>query len=227
MQTSQDLNYLFRIASFRHVIDLFESKYLHLSRPSGWDDPYEQLVEHSRRENVFAQCWSKRETSDAMWRIYSPDRMGLCVRTTRGRLAQALENAKATVPTQYDVMQVEYLPDVAAVERANTLVLDAEAAEQTARGAMAALFVKRAAFDHEAEVRAVVHLLGDSPYGAVGPVLRLPIDPYELVDHIVFDPRADPIFMRMCTHHLRTSVSFTGQITRSTLYDKSEYTIVA
>ena len=43
----------------------------------------------------------------------------------------------------------------------------------------------------------------------------------------LFDPRADPIFMRMCTHHLRTSVSFTGQITRSTLYDKSEYTIVA
>ena len=225
MQTSQDLNDPFRIASFRHVVDLFDSKCLHLSRPSDWDDPYEQLVEYSRQENVFAQCWSKRASSDAMWRIYSPDRMGLCIRTTRGRLVQALENANATVRLQYSVMQVEYFPDAAAVERASALVHDAVAANQTARGAMAALFVKRAAFDHEAEVRAVVHIIEESPYGPAGHVLHLPIDPHELVDQIVFDPRADPIFVRICTHYLRTRAAFTGQITRSMLYEKSQYTI--
>jgi hypothetical protein len=90
--------HLFRIMSFRHVIDMFEAKSLHMSMPWSWDDPYEKLVDYSRQERVFAQCWSKRETSDAMWRIYSPDRMGLCVRTTRARLTQVLQSARATTP---------------------------------------------------------------------------------------------------------------------------------
>jgi hypothetical protein len=221
-----DTNLLFRITSFRHVIDMFEAKHLQLSHPSAWDDPYERLVEHARQESVFAQCWSKRETSDAIWRIYSPDRMGLSIRTTRSPLAQALEEANATTPIQYFVMEVKYLAEAAAVERANVLVHDAESAGQTVRGVMASLLVKRAAFDHEAEVRVIVHLLGDSPYGGAGPMLRLPIDPHRLVDQIVFDPRADPVLMRMCTHYLRNSLNYKGEITRSRLYDKSEYMIV-
>ena len=117
MQIADDPNLLFRIMAFRHAIELFETGHLHLSLPSGWDDPYERLVEHGRQESVFAQCWSMRETSDAMWRIYSPDRMGISIRTTRSRLAQALEGANTTIPIQYSVMGVEYLPDAAAVER--------------------------------------------------------------------------------------------------------------
>ena len=226
MTNQDDANLLFRITSFRHVVDMFEARQLHLSHPSAWDDPYERLVEHARQESVFAQCWSKRETSDAIWRIYSSDRMGLSIRTTRSRLAQALEEANSTTPIEYCVMEVEYLADAAAVSRASVLVHDARSAGETVRGAMASLLIKRAAFDHEAEVRAIVHLLGDSPYGGAGPVLRLPIDPHRLVDQIVFDPRADPIFMRMCVHYLRNSLNYAGEITRSRLYDQNDYAIV-
>ena len=172
-----DPNSLYRIMPFRHVVDMFDARMLHLSSPASWEDPYEQLVQHGRQDSVFAQCWSTRETSDAMWRIYSPDRMGLSVRTSRSRLVQALEVANQTVPLQYSVMSVKYLSESETVERVNALAHEAEAAEATTRGAMAALFVKRAAFDHEAEVRAVVHLLGNSQYGAPGPSLRLPIGP--------------------------------------------------
>ena len=226
MVTLEAAHSLYRIASFRHVVDLFESKQLRLSLPGSWGDPYEKLVDHARQNNGFAQCWPTREGSDAMWRIYSPDGMGLSIHTTQGRLAQALEDANATVPIQYYVMGVDCLPDMDALHRANQLVHDAEGAGQTVRGEMATLLVKRATFDHEAEVRAIVHLLGDSIYGTAGSFLCLPVDPHKLIGQVAFDPRADPVFTRTCSHYLRTSGHFAGEITRSRLYDLSESMII-
>jgi hypothetical protein len=161
-----------------------------------------------------------------MWRIYSSDRMGLCIRTTRSRLTQVFEAARAATPFDFCIGDVEYLPDAKAVDRADSLVHQAEAAAQTANGVIASLFIKRAAFDHEAEVRAVVHLLGESQYVRHGCTLWLPIDPHQLVDRIEFDPRVDPTFARMCTHYLKTVANFEGHIGRSTLYDESEWIIV-
>lgn len=215
---------LYRIMSFRHVIDMFDTSRLRLSMPSTWDDPYEKLVEYSRQEMVFAQCWSKHETSDALWRIYSSDRMGLCVRTTRSRLNKALQDVQEVVPLDFRIDDVEYLPDPDAVERASALVHDAETSGNLAQGVLASLFIKRAAFAHEAEVRAAVHLRGSRDN--YSPQLFLTANPHFLLDRVEFDPRADPVFIRICTHYLQTAACFEGEISRSTLYDKSDCMII-
>ena len=192
--------------------------------PSSWDDPYERLVTYSRTELVFAQCWSKHETSDALWRIYSSDRMGLCVRTTRGRLDAALQEAQTHVSLEYRIDDVDYLPDAEAVERASALVHDAEAAGNLAQGVLASLFIKRTAFAHESEVRAAVHLQEEPT--SYSSQLFLTVDPHALVDRIEFDPRADPAFARMCTHYLRTAAHFNGDISKSNLYDDSDTMVI-
>ena len=41
---------------------------------------------------MFAQCWGKKSMSDAMWRIYSPDHLGVRIKTTRAKLELVLKN---------------------------------------------------------------------------------------------------------------------------------------
>jgi hypothetical protein len=223
---SSDPNSLFRILPFQHVVDLFETKTLHFSLPGLWDDPYERLVDYHRQESVFAQCWSQCETSDALWRIYSSNRMGLSIRSTRSRLAQALEDQSSSLSIQYMLLNVDYLRDHDAVARAGALVHDAEAAGNLLRGVMASLFVKREAFSHEREVRAVIYAHDGLASSGPRTYMRLPVDPHELVEQIVFDPRADPTFERVCTYYLREHLGYQGLITRSNLYAPSE-TLIA
>ena len=222
---SQD--FLYRIASFRHVVDLFENRQLHFTMPQAWDDPFEQIVEYSKGECVFAQCWTKRESSDAMWRIYSADRMSLSMRTTRAKLKHALDVAKAQVPMDFLVEDVEYLSKRDPVTEASRRVHEAERSGTVSLGVMRALLLKRAAFDHEEEVRAVVHVDSNGQYGRLGPSFRLPVDPHALIDELVFDPRADSIFMSVVSHYLRSRLCFEGKIGRSDLYEQSpEFVVV-
>ena len=80
-----------------------------------------------------------------------------------------------------------------------------------------ALFLKRDAFDYEAEVRAIAFLqpkMDEAPPKS----LRVQINPHAFVDSILFDPRADTTYVKMATHFLKSALAFDGPIARSVLY---------
>src|ERR1700730_8691021 len=75
--------YLYRIIPFTYAVEMFERRELSMACPSSWEDPYEALSEFSDPLAFFAQCWCKDSVSDAMWRIYSPDRQSVRIKVSR------------------------------------------------------------------------------------------------------------------------------------------------
>src|SRR5690554_3254814 len=94
---------IYRIFSFARLEEVFAEKKLTLVKPKLWDDPFENFILNSTgelpdgrefqigfRDNYYGQCWSLTVESDAMWRIYSPDKDGVKVKTTIRKLFQPI-----------------------------------------------------------------------------------------------------------------------------------------
>ena len=145
--------YLYRIISFEYLINLFETSELYLSHPSGWEDPYEEKLSHPSIENVYAQCWCKRGVSDAMWRIYSPNNIGVRIKTTNDILEEQIRNySYINKNIKFKVRSVEYLP-----QKKIDIKLKQLSENNKQFDIMDALFYKRLAFKHEEEKRLVVY----------------------------------------------------------------------
>ncbi|MDO3510226.1 DUF2971 domain-containing protein [Ralstonia pseudosolanacearum] len=209
------MKYLYRIQSFDRVVEIFERKELYLAHPSSWEDPYESRLKHEASNALFAQCWSINPQSDAMWRIYSPDRLGLRVKSTRENLRAAIREGLKKDGLKYRLGDVEYLPQ----KELNQRLLDlAETLKESFTPATAAnsLQWKRRAFEHEREVRLIAYRKEVSANPQSG--LRIKIDPHELIDDILIDPRAPSEFVDAFKFYLKNKIGFQGEVGRSLLY---------
>ena len=94
---------LYKYMSFNRFIDMIELKRLYLTNITVWEDPYEGFpiirnfgdgkpswvvnmmgkdlvrgIQNSTLKSIYAQSWTYQdEESDAMWRIYSQDKLGV------------------------------------------------------------------------------------------------------------------------------------------------------
>jgi len=88
------------------LLEIFKQEQNTLLKPNLWDDPFENFilkglgrlsngmtVSLGMRDFLYGQCWTLHRESDAMWRIYSPDKNGVKVRTTIKKLFESLYNA--------------------------------------------------------------------------------------------------------------------------------------
>lgn len=90
-----------------------------------------------------------------MWRIYSPNSLGVRIGTTRQRLNAALTAAKKSRQFSFKIQNVEYLYQEELDEELRN-ARENLAASYTFSNAVEPLFLKRKAFDHEKETRVVV-----------------------------------------------------------------------
>ena len=89
-------DHLFRYMSLAQFISLVENQKLFLKKVKSWDDTWEApddqlpiiMDDGSERyaesliiTSTVGQCWTYEKDSDAMWRIYSPDRQGVMIET--------------------------------------------------------------------------------------------------------------------------------------------------
>lgn len=77
-----------------------------------WEDPYELFL---FKQNIFidgnpfhinkfdkklyGQCWSLNKDTDAMWRIYSPKKKGVRIKTTIGKMIKVLNQTRGMIWT--------------------------------------------------------------------------------------------------------------------------------
>ncbi|EPK9348293.1 TPA: DUF2971 domain-containing protein, partial [Klebsiella pneumoniae] len=101
---------VYRIFSYERFIELITTNQLVLVQPSMWDDPYENFFlktevvsddgEFGSLESLcnswYGQCWTENEDTDAMWRIYSPEKRGVRVKTTIRKLFLTLYDTSDT-----------------------------------------------------------------------------------------------------------------------------------
>lgn len=207
--------YLYRIQSFDRAVEIFEQGELYLAHPGKWEDPYESRLKHSASNALFAQCWSMNPQSDAMWRIYSPDRLGLRIRTTREKLREAIREGIKRGGLKYRLKDVEYLNQRVLNQRLRDL---ADKLQESFTPALAAnaLHWKRRAFEHEDEVRLIVF----RERGAANPQdgLKIKVDPHTLIDDVLIDPRAPAAFVEAFKLYLTKKIGFDGTVGRSLLY---------
>ena len=208
---------MYRIFGIERLFQLINGEELALLAPRKWEDPYEKalqdMLETQNNFRSYGLCWSSRSRSDALWRIYSPNSLGVRVSTTIGHLTDAILPNNSFSEENFFMGAVSYLPEKTSFPNRmfdfgkNKLSLnqrdfnrrivtisdalkDMAAAKNRHRSTsdIAKTFlVKRKAFDHESEMR-FIYVDGNNN-GSDGNIYKIPIDPFKLISTIQFDPR--------------------------------------
>ncbi|MFC2160958.1 DUF2971 domain-containing protein [Acidobacteriota bacterium] len=224
---------IYRVMPVFRLLELFKRKYNTLVKPRLWDDPFEnfilqghgklsdgKLVSFGMRDSLYGQCWTMNKDSDAMWRIYSPDKNGVKIRTTVRKLFNSLYSR--ILINERDVNcfigMVEYLTP----RRINDFLEQVNITDSTGAGIAKTLLVKRQAFSHEREVRLIY--IADE-HKAQHTIFQYNIDPSDLIREIVFDPRMNEYLCEIFESSFRKE-GFQGKIFQSDLYKGPENIII-
>lgn len=213
---------------------MFNIKKLTLAAPHKWDDPFENFLAKCKADfdgipnvgiellfrNFYGQCWTLNPESDAMWRIYSPNKDGARVKTTVGRLFRSIYNPNNTFATMsYFIGSVCYKTE----DEIRKIFEDPNNAsgltfDQTGRGQALPFFIKREAFSHEQEVRLLFRFNEEGNKEQRSEEFwPFDINPNDLFDEVTFDPRMSDGDVRNLTNSLRSS-GFAKPINQSILY---------
>jgi hypothetical protein len=211
---------VYRIISVKRLLELFQRRQNVLVKPKLWDDPFENFILNSymllqgkkstllSRDYVYGQCWTRHAESDAMWRIYSPEKDGVRVRSTPRRLAEGLAASSCgRADMEAFIGAVRYLSQNALYDFARTLsIRDSWEAES--------LLAKRLAFAHEREVR-LIYVAQPDMSSNLHPYQ---VDPHAMIDQIMIDPRQSAEDAERTGTRIREETLFRGDIVRSSLY---------
>ena len=224
-----------RIFPFDRFIDLVRHGKLALLKPKKWEDPYEnprnrsinvtdsgQTIRMSHLDDkLFGQCWSLHEESDAMWRIYSPDKRGVLVSANAKELLLDAKTQYEYPIEQLFLGKVQYK-----TEQELRQMLESEdflkgmlTSKMYSASSVSGLMFKRDAFRHEAEVRLVLSRhISEVP----GDVALVEIHLERCITGITLDPRlSTEDFERAC--HIIRAVGYRQGIRQSQLYATPQF----
>lgn len=215
---------IYRIFPIGRFIQVLTAKELTLVKPKKWDDPFENallssdfIVENEKvafaaKDSVYGQCWTLHRETDAMWRIYSPNKDGVRLMTTPRKLLTALKSHVdqfADVKCFVGKVQYKKKPELLKIfGQINLTSTDGTGIAQS-------LLYKRPEFSHEREVRLIYS--GDDN-NSPSDIFSFGIDPNKLFDRVLFDPRMEESLRQSYISAVK-SLGCTTQVKRSTLYD--------
>jgi hypothetical protein len=192
-------------------------------------DRIEQVIINQSLPPAFAQCWSMMAESDSLLRAYSrvvkdphfrrntcPRDEGVRVRSTPRKLLKALRAGNPSgLLGHWFVGRVMYLPSDSVLQEIASAI-DQHGLDVFANPSNRArlLLLKREAFTHEAEVRAIFVQQTPEPVRAM---IQVPVDPSAVFEEVMFDPRLAP-FERIERETVIKSLGYTGVIRTPELY---------
>lgn len=228
LQESEFNQNIYRIISYDRFIELFKTKKNALVKPKLWEDTFENFtlksklkypgnteIELDTHERLYGQCWTTSKASDAMWRIYSPDKKGIRIRTTIDNLftslSIALTESRMTEPC---VGRVKYRSEEKILDKArNAFSSDGR---MTFGSLFNSILIKRKAFKHENEIRLLYLDWGyDLPKSDI---FRYEIDPHKLITQVMIDPRISYDDFKLIKEDITKKTDYRGDIKRSLLY---------
>lgn len=156
---------VYRIMSMQRILEALQKKELVLVKPKKWDDPFEnallsapvvtssgETLEFAAKNLVYGQCWTLHRETDAMWRIYSPDKQGAKIKTSIRKLLNALKDNQETFgELKCFIGQVKYLYKRDLLSKLSNINL----LDTNGSGIAESLLYKRKEFSHEKEVRLI------------------------------------------------------------------------
>jgi len=241
--TNADLDRpVYRIFSFQRLEEIFQERKLTLVKPKLWDDPFENFILNSTgrlpdgrefqmgfRDNFYGQCWSLTKESDAMWRIYSPYKNGVKVKTTIRNLFTELFKVGGQHQKMNGVFynlssfvgRVKYEEKKTLISMLNNeQLMSGKILDSSGKGQASTFFFKRVAFRHEKEVRLIYNSQNDNQFDT----FKFEFNPIEVFDEIVFDPRmSETVYKEQKDKVIRWG--FNKNIIQSGLYKLETFTI--
>ncbi|MGK2913727.1 MAG: DUF2971 domain-containing protein [Porticoccaceae bacterium] len=238
-------NHIYRIIGVDRLLELVRTGRLTIVHPRKWDDPFENLLDAAWignrypimgdgleaaedireldekiakiRRPVFGQCWTWNVETDAMWRIYSPDKRGVKITTTPRLLIDALKRSDAPAEGQHCFIGKVQYDCLRKIQSAFAGISERLNPDSPCWAVIAELRLwKREAFVHEKEVRLLY----------VGPSedrdsYSFAIDLNAMVKRIVFDPRMSDDLYRVFERVL-PDLGYGNEIQKSELYRPPE-----
>lgn len=215
---------LYRYMSLAQFLSIVENNKIFMNKVKSWEDPWEgpddQIPVQLENEKIeqhdsfltattVGQCWTYEKDSDAMWRIYSPDRQGIMIETNIESFG-GVRNLREAV-----------LAKVIYYNRDNYIEKRNEISENKSYRYAGDMALKREAFKHENEVRLLVCL---QAYGDIKEALKtssmsFDLNPLSFIKSITFDPRADDWYVNTMKLYC-ASKGFKCPIEKSSLYEK-------
>jgi hypothetical protein len=230
---------IYKYMRFERLLQLLMDKESFISQVSSWEDTYEnwlikasfysKTTRVSYREFIksyYGQCWTTSKETDALWRIYSPDKNSVKIKSTINNLLNAEvlidDLDKFGKITKY-IGQVSYFNN-----EQITKWLDQAKKETGIINSLIILesqFIKRKEFNHEKEIRLIIGISGDTSSNERSrDHLIQSVDPNCFIDEITFDPRlnTNDFILRS---KLIAKLGFKNPIKKSKLYDFRPLTI--
>lgn len=210
---------LYKTIKFHHAVQLFETGKLYLARPETWEDPYETRLKHEDFNRVYAQCWCGSGVSDAMWRIYSADHLGVRIGTSTKKLRKALEAGAKHRGINCWAKSFDYLSPADLATKSKELASTWKKNGASILECSEILRYKREAYKHENEFR-VVLIDNSRNYSLHNKGLQIDVDPFALIDSILIDPRAPKELADALVHYFKTKIGFKRKCQQSVLYKR-------
>ena len=225
----------FRIDNLMHIL---QKKCLFIDKVKEcWEDKYENFLLKENilvggsplqtdqiAEGIYGQSWTTLEESDAMWRIYSPDKRGVKIQTTTKKLFDAVYVNDACMSDTF-LRCIKYKPQAEIDQWAKSLQ-GVSSQIQFQSKLTDSLFLKRDEFIHEKEYR-IVKSLDSETVESISTAKRIAfrINVDDFIEKYVFDPRiSDECYNCLSQELIRNGVNPT-KISRSKLYDFDPITI--
>lgn len=191
----KDETSLYRILPFDRLVEIYKENQLTLISPNEWQDPFEKywlrLINpaHSEKtKSVFGLCFSMQARSDALWRIYSPDMLGIRICIKAKSLKDQIDKSETEHTGKFILGSVSYpIKEKELIDTA-IRIQKIDPKNITASEAAKAWLNKRRAFFHEKEIR-LMYISHRSEYQNKK-TIKFSIDPHKLISSIYVDPRA-------------------------------------
>lgn len=225
---------IYKFMPLKYTLAMVQNKLLTINRISSWPDVYENyMLKQSYSLNdgtsidvinqvscIYGQCWTYLPESDAMWRIYSPSKDTIRIKTTVEKLYNSLYQSDRNMADTYvGLVRYENQADIDRYVQALSPIDPANFLKEVIKGA----FVKRKEFEHEKEVR-IVRMLDSQQAQTSGSTLQFAI-PVDFIDEFCIDPRADSILAARLTAQLTAIGIPTNKIIQSKLYHFNSHQI--
>ncbi len=229
---------IYRIFGRKYFRKMLNDNRLTLVHPEMWDDPFENILMQSRlkkkngtyvslrtlRETLFGQCWTAESESDALWRVYSPDKGAIQVKTMVRKLFDAFwRSPNPLAQVSFFIGRVRYITEKELI----SLLTRPDGFQKwlhdpTGRGLAESLLFKRKAFAYEDEIRLIYRHPSIKP--AISNVCQFPFLPNNVLEEAVLDPRLTDKEAERTKQEI-FSWGFGKPIKKSTLYTPQHFDI--
>ena len=225
---------IYKYMPFNYTVAMLQNHQLVLNKVSTWQDVYENFMLKqdcflnngtpvdviNQADGVYGQCWTVRAESDAMWRIYSPNKDAIRIKTTVGKLFDTLYVTNQNMADTY-IGRVVYL-DQAQID-AGVQALSPITSMDFLHNVITGAFVKRLEFNHEEEVR-IIRMLDSQDTFLAGNLMYFNIGA-DFIEELCIDPRVDDAEELNLRTQLLAAGANANIITKSQLYQFNTHRI--